>query len=84
MRVYKPRFLCQLPKIVLAVQWQPGQRSAGIVMEKHSSPGKVTLLPLSAHAVPVTQLESFTVFASDWIVAESTGYRQVASNECFE
>ena len=84
MRVYKPRFLRQLPKTVLAVQWQPGQRSADIVIEKHSSPGRATLLPLPTHAVPVTQLGSFTVFASDWIVIETTGYRQVVPNECFE
>ena len=84
MRVYKPRFLCQLPKTVVAVQWQPGQRSAGIVIKKHSSPGKTTLLLLPAHAVLVIQLGSFTVFAGDWIVTESTRYRQVVSNECFE
>ena len=83
MPVYKSRFLCQLPETVMAVQWQPGQRSAGIIMEKHSSLVKAILLPLPAHAVLITQLGSFTVFAGDWIVAESTGYRQVVSNECF-
>ena len=84
MCVCKPRFLCQLPETVLAMEWQPGQRSTGIVMEKHLSSGRATLLPLPTHAVPVTQLGSFTVFTDDWIVTESMAYRQVVPNECFE
>ena len=53
-------------------------------MEKYSSSGRATLLPLPTHAVPVTQLGSFTVFTGDWIVTESMEYRQVVPNECFE
>lgn len=38
MRVYKPRFLRQLSKTMLVVQWQRGQRSAGIVNKKAFEP----------------------------------------------
>lgn len=81
---FMARLIRHLPETVRAVQWQPGRRLAGIVLESPARPGVAALLPLPAYAVLRTSLGSFTVFAGDWIVTEPTGYRQVVSNERFE
>ena len=72
------------PETVWAVQWQPGQHPAGIVMELPASLGAPALLPFPAHAVLRTQLGHATVFAGDWIVTEPSGWRHVVPNEYAE
>lgn len=84
MRIYKPRYFRQLPDIVRAVQWQPGQRAAGIVLERPARVGQTGLLPVPAHAVLHTLFGSVAVFAGDWIITEPAEYRHVVSQAHFE
>ena len=77
------RLIRQLPKMVRAVQWQPGRRLTGVVVGSPACPGMAALLPLPAYAVLRTPLGSYTVFINDWIVTEPTGYPYVVSNERF-
>ena len=80
----KPRYIRTPPETVRAVQWRPGRRPAGIVMEVPASPGAPALLPFPVHAVLRTLQGNFTVFAGDWIVTEPSGHRHIVPDRSFE
>lgn len=83
MRVCKPRFFRPRSEAVQAVQWRPGRRPAGVILERPPGPGTAALLPWPAHALLGTQWGRVTVFAGDWIVTGPTGQRQVVPNKYF-